>query len=87
MSRRREDAILIRGTTLCLVIPRRGDLFYVRPQDGAIARRKGDTMFWHMLQQDGLDTIATERVDDEVLALDQVVVRLAAAIESFQRDR
>jgi len=84
MSRRREDAILIRGTTLCLVIPRQGRLFYVRPQDGAIGRRKGDTMFWHIVQESDPDRLTTELVGEEVLALDRVVARLAAAIESFQ---
>ena len=84
MGRRHEDAMLIRGMQVCLVIPRRGDPFYVRPSDGAIGRRRGDTMFWYVVVEDELETIATEAADDDVLALDKVVERLSATIASFK---
>jgi hypothetical protein len=84
MGRRHEDAILIRGTLVCLVIPQRGDAFYVRLGDGAIGRRQGDTMFWHVVVEDNLETIGTEEVDDDIQALDEIVARLDATIASFK---
>jgi hypothetical protein len=87
VGRRHEDAILIRGTRVCLVIPQRGDAFYVRPGDGAIGRRRGDTMFWHVLVEENLETMATEEADQDILALDEIVARLDATIASFKSGR
>jgi hypothetical protein len=84
MGRRHEDAILIRGSCVCLVIPQRGDPYYFRAADGAIGRRQGETMFWYVLVEESLETIATEQVDDDVLALDEVVSKLEATISSFR---
>jgi hypothetical protein len=44
-------------------------------------------MFWYVVVEDDLETIATEAVDDDVLSLDQVVERLGATIESFKSGR
>jgi hypothetical protein len=41
-------------------------------------------MFWYVVVEDELETIATEAADDGVLALDKVVERLSATIASFK---
>jgi hypothetical protein len=85
MGRRHADAMFIRRRGLTLVIPRTGARYYVRSLDGAIGRREGDTMFW-VVRVDGAETIATEVVGDDVLAVDTAVEEMAEEIESF-RDR
>jgi hypothetical protein len=44
--------------------------------DGTIGRRDGDLMFW-VVQIDGAEVIATERVGDDVRAVDRAAESLA----------
>jgi hypothetical protein len=80
------NAILVHRLGVCLVIPERGDAYYVRASDGAIGRRRGTAVFWVVLVEGNLETIATEEVGADVLALDTAAEDMAATIASFRED-
>jgi hypothetical protein len=83
MGRRHAKAIVIYRGRLSVVIPARGGAYYVRA-DGAVGRRKGDTMFWVTTVEDDLEVLASEIVSHDVLALDRTVTELAALIAQFR---
>jgi hypothetical protein len=62
--------------------PRKRDPYYVRASEGAIGRRRGSSVFWVVLVEGALETICTEEVGDNVLAVDVA----ADAIASFRED-
>ena len=77
------DAIIFYRGALSLVIPERGHAFYVRA-DGTVGRRKGDTMFWVVVVEDEFETLATETVGDDVLALDAAAEELAVTVAALR---
>ena len=79
--------LFVRDACVTLVVPTQGSAFYLRSLDGAIGRRQQDVMFWFGAVEPGYEAIATQSVDEDVLAIDDIVARLAAVIEAFRSDR
>lgn len=77
--------MLIHRAGITLAVPKRGDHFYLRASDGAVGYRRDGLMFWSVVVEEDLETIASECVPAEILELDIAVRDLARLIEAFRQ--
>jgi hypothetical protein len=87
MSHSPVDAIVVFGTGATLVVPRGGNIFYVRSCDGAIGRRQQDVMLWFVAVDRDFEAIATQSVDEDLLGIDELIGELVDVVESSQSGR